>query len=268
MTVDRDENQMDYYGGKSSKRRTCCMISWLLSALLFACLSFFFIEYDLLEIANTERIQVRPGFPAFEKWKNPPAPIIVKVYLFGVTNSEAFLNGTDKKLVLEEVGPIVYHKYIVQKDIVFEKNSTLSFTTEYDIKFPEKENIPGILNRTLIVPNPMTLGIAAMIHDKIGNDFWGVHKQVYTWVVNSRDPVFLNRTVHEILWHMTTKSLEDIKTTLKNMKAVFPSISLTVPRPNAGLLFNVSVFYYLSESSFSNSFFSFSHSTQFHTGTT
>lgn len=229
MTVDRDADPMAYYEGKPSKRRTCCMIAWLLSALLFVFLAFFFIEYDLLELANIERIKVRPGYPAFEKWKNPKAPIIAKVYVFGVTNSEAFMNGTDSKLKLEEVGPIVYHKYIRQRDVVFEEDSTLSFTTEFDMTFPEDENIPGILNRTVTIPNLMILGISAIIKDKIDNFL--ARGSFNMMIAKTGDTIFLNRTIYEILWNMTTPTLE-------NIKSIVPKP--LVPRPNAGLLYNVS----------------------------
>lgn len=235
MTVDRDAMYADpessYYGRRPSKRWTCCMVAWFLSALFFAISAILLIRFDLLEITNTERIRVRPGFPAFEKWKRPSTPIVVKIYLFGVTNSEAFLNKTDDVLKLEEIGPIVYHKYIVQKDIVFhEENSTMSFTTDYEIKYPEEENIPGIMNRSLIVPNPLILGFASIIKDRYDNFL--VRNTFNSYVAAIQDHIFLNRTVYENLWNLTSPVLEKIKDQ--------PLLSPFVPRANAGLLFNVS----------------------------
>lgn len=232
MTVDRDADPMAFYEGKSSKRRTCCMITWFLSAIFSAFLAFFLIEYDLLEIANTERISLRPGNPAFEKWKSPQSPLIVKVYLFGVNNSEAFLNGTDSKLKLEEVGPIIYHSHIKQKDIVFEEDSTLSFTTENDFQFAEDENTPGILNRTLTIPNSMILGISAIIKDNLDNFL--ARGSFNIMIANTNDKIFLNRTVYEILWNLTSPTLENIKNHIPKS---------LVPRPNAGFLYNVSVLF-------------------------
>lgn len=48
------------------------------------------------------------GLPPFEWWKTPPDAVLMNVYIFNYTNSEAFLNGTDDKLKVEEIGPIVY----------------------------------------------------------------------------------------------------------------------------------------------------------------
>lgn len=206
------------------------MMVWCLSAVLCAFLAFLLIEYDLLEIVNTERISLRPGNPAFEKWKSPATPVVVKIYLFSATNSDAFLDGSDTKLKLEECGPIVYHSYIKQKDIVFEEDSTLTFTTEYDFKFAEEENEPGIMNKTITIPNTMVLGISSIIKEKVDNFL--ARGSFNMMIANTKDTIFLNRTVYEVLWNLTSPTLENIK---NNIPKTF------VPRPNAGLLYNVSI---------------------------
>lgn len=48
------------------------------------------------------------GLPAYEWWKNPPDEVLLRVYLFNVTNSERFETGIDSKLELNEIGPIVF----------------------------------------------------------------------------------------------------------------------------------------------------------------
>lgn len=48
------------------------------------------------------------GLPPFDWWFYPPDEVLLKVYIFNVTNSEEFLTGVDSKLKLNEVGPIIY----------------------------------------------------------------------------------------------------------------------------------------------------------------
>lgn len=48
------------------------------------------------------------GLPAFDWWFDPPEEVLLKAYLFNITNSEEFMNGTDSKLKVDEVGPIIY----------------------------------------------------------------------------------------------------------------------------------------------------------------
>lgn len=43
----------------------------------------------------------------FTLWKNPPVNLYIKIYLWNITNKDAFLSGREK-MHLEEVGPYVY----------------------------------------------------------------------------------------------------------------------------------------------------------------
>nr|CAD7606737.1 unnamed protein product [Timema genevievae] len=46
-----------------------------------------------------------PGLPPYEWWKNPPDKVLLRVYVFNITNAAEFQNGTDSKIKLQEVGP-------------------------------------------------------------------------------------------------------------------------------------------------------------------
>lgn len=56
----------------------------------------------------SQKLSVYQGSFLFKLWEKPPLDVFIKVYVFNVTNTEAFLNGTDKKLKLQEIGPYVY----------------------------------------------------------------------------------------------------------------------------------------------------------------
>nr|CAD7203878.1 unnamed protein product [Timema douglasi] len=49
-----------------------------------------------------------PGLPPYEWWKNPPDKVLLRVYVFNITNAVEFQNGTDSKIKLQEVGPYVF----------------------------------------------------------------------------------------------------------------------------------------------------------------
>jgi hypothetical protein len=51
---------------------------------------------------------MRKGFPAFEWWADPPQDVLIRVYVFNVTNYEQFMNGTHLKLHVQEVGPYIF----------------------------------------------------------------------------------------------------------------------------------------------------------------
>lgn len=47
------------------------------------------------------------GGEIFTLWKNPPVNLYIKIYLWNITNKDAFLAGKEK-MQFEEVGPYVY----------------------------------------------------------------------------------------------------------------------------------------------------------------
>jgi scavenger receptor class B, member 1 len=51
---------------------------------------------------------MRPGSFLFYVWEKPPLEVIMKLYLFNITNAEEFMSGVDKKLKVQEIGPYVY----------------------------------------------------------------------------------------------------------------------------------------------------------------
>lgn len=54
-----------------------------------------------------QKLIFEDGGEIFSLWKSPPVDIYIKIYLWNITNSEAFLSGKEK-MQLEEVGPYVY----------------------------------------------------------------------------------------------------------------------------------------------------------------
>lgn len=171
---------------------------------------------------------MRKGFPFYNLWKDPPLPMYTKTYAFNVTNSERFLKGLDTHLQLEEVGPFFYYKYPKQHDVVFnDENSTLSYTTTYDVEYPEELNVPGLLNQTIIVPNMLLLTIASFVHEHVNNFF--TRSAINMLMVN--EPLFVNKTIYQFLWDNTSPLVELVK----------PLIPSTLfPRTNIGMLHNVS----------------------------
>lgn len=54
-----------------------------------------------------QKIIFSDGGEIFEMWREPPVNLYLNVYLWNITNKDAFLRG-EEKLKLQEVGPYVY----------------------------------------------------------------------------------------------------------------------------------------------------------------
>lgn len=102
---------------------------------------------------------MQPGLPPYEEWVTPSPEVRLSVYIFSVENPDAFLNGTDEKLRLVEIGPIIYREYLQHQNVTFHDNSTLSYTAHRNVEFLEDQNEKGILDRVILVPNFVLLVI-------------------------------------------------------------------------------------------------------------
>lgn len=112
---------------------------------------------SLFAFIMKDRLNMQPGMPAYEFWKNPKPEVTLRVFIWNVTNGDAFMRGDDDKLKMQEVGPVVFVEYLKHSDIYFNENSTLSYLASKKIVFQEDRSEPGILNKTIYVPNFATL---------------------------------------------------------------------------------------------------------------
>jgi scavenger receptor class B protein 1 len=107
---------------------------------------------------------MRKGFPAFEWWADPPQQVVIRLYLFNITNHEQFLNGSHTKLHFQEVGPYIFREKITHSKFAWHDNGTLTYTSQRNAVFdPELNNLS--LNDTVIVPNVALLGIATTLSE-------------------------------------------------------------------------------------------------------
>ncbi|XP_060534329.1 scavenger receptor class B member 1-like isoform X2 [Cylas formicarius] len=168
-----------------------------------------------------QRIKMIPGFPAYEWWLHPPDEVLMKVYVFNVTNSERFLNGTDKKLRIKEIGPLIYREKLTHSNPIFNENGTFTYTANRTAIFlPEMNTIS--LNDSIVVPNLAVLLMPAYFYDASMIVKLGINIMIRTY---NAQPL-VKTTIHNFLWNMTDP-------VLMPAQKIAPSL---VPTTNVGIL--------------------------------
>ena len=72
------------------------------------------------------------------------------------------MNGTDDVLKVKEIGPIIYREWLRHENVTFHKeNSSMTYTVYITLEFKEDLNEPGILNKSILVPN---MGISHIVN--------------------------------------------------------------------------------------------------------
>lgn len=172
-----------------------------------------------------ERLQMSTLYPSFVWWKDPEPEILLKVYIFNITNSEEFIAGRDLKLKLQEIGPITFQEILGHKDVTFhEENSTMSYTVTRRIVFKESANVEGILNQTVIVPNMASLAGCSFVADSF---FLRTPFNALLHMYKTRPVV--NTTIYNYFFNLTDPVLQFTQ-------SLVPSL---VPTKDTGILQNV-----------------------------
>ncbi|XP_058803925.1 scavenger receptor class B member 1-like isoform X2 [Phymastichus coffea] len=105
-----------------------------------------------------------PGGEIYEIWRAPPVDLYLKVYLFNVTNHEAYMSRQDSKLKIQEIGPYVYKEYLEHGNVTFNDNGTVTAIPLHPLEFvPELSN--GTESDIVVMPNIALLSIANVMRD-------------------------------------------------------------------------------------------------------
>ncbi|XP_050315561.1 uncharacterized protein LOC126750100 [Anthonomus grandis grandis] len=201
-----------------SKCRTIALLSIILVTLAYG---IFTLIYSPVQMLLNIRLQMTPGLPPFDWWVKPPDEVLLKAYVFNVTNPDDFMKGKDKKLHLQEIGPIVFREKLTHTNTKHNPNGTLSFTANRTAIFlPERNTIN--LDDTITAINLGVLLIPAYFHDASMFIKLGVNVLLRSYNVQPLKQM----TIREFLWNSTDPVLVPAKKLAPNL----------VPTQNVGLL--------------------------------
>ncbi|GLV45391.1 uncharacterized protein CBL_05494 [Carabus blaptoides fortunei] len=177
--------------------------------ILLVCASYLIYFLDPLQKIISKMMLLSDGSVSYEIWKKPPYTIYITVYVFNVTNADAFISG-EEKLQFEEIGPYVFQEMLENTEAVFNDNGTLSFVPRRELKFIREMSVGDPKEQYVNVPNVPLLGIASMLHQS--SMFLNLAVLSITRMLNSQ-PV-LTMTVEDYFWgyedklvHMASKVL-------------------------------------------------------------
>ncbi|XP_025830984.1 scavenger receptor class B member 1 isoform X2 [Agrilus planipennis] len=105
------------------------------------------------------------GGEIFEMWRKPPVDLYLRVFLFNVTNREAFLRG-EEKLKVQEVGPYVYKELMTHENITFNDNGTVSAIPKHPLVWVPELSEGRREDDILVLPNIALLSIAHVVSDE------------------------------------------------------------------------------------------------------
>ncbi|XP_069685569.1 scavenger receptor class B member 1 [Periplaneta americana] len=103
------------------------------------------LDYFILK-----NLRLMNGSISYHYWQRPGVIRLTKVYIFNVTNADAFLNNGEKPR-LAEIGPFVYREDMEKVNIKFHENGTVTFQHNKILQFVPELSVDR--NARVVVPN-------------------------------------------------------------------------------------------------------------------
>ncbi|XP_037731854.1 scavenger receptor class B member 1 [Drosophila subpulchrella] len=95
------------------------------------------VRRSIFNVGGNAKLIMTEGGEIFNLWAQPPVDLYIKIYLFNITNAEAFLAGREQ-LKVEQVGPYVYKEIMTHENVTFNTNNTMSSTPSHPLVWQEQ----------------------------------------------------------------------------------------------------------------------------------
>ncbi|CAD7085799.1 unnamed protein product [Hermetia illucens] len=168
-----------------------------LLAIAAAILIKIFQPYDLI---FRWKLIFEEGGEIFNLWEKPPVDLYVKIYLFNITNADAFMEGREN-LRVEEVGPYVYKEILQHGDVVFNDNNTISTRPRHPLVFDQELSGERREDDLLMMVNIALLSIAQVAADKS----YFVRLPVNILIRQTKSLPIVRMTAHEFMFGYETQ---------------------------------------------------------------
>ncbi|CAH0553092.1 unnamed protein product [Brassicogethes aeneus] len=172
-------------------------VLWLaILGIIMVCSSYLTFAYNPLQIILRTFLTLKQGSIFFNLWSNPPYDVLIKVYIFNITNSNEFLAGTDPKLNFTEVGPYYYKEILTNENATFNEDGTILFHPKRRIEFDSVRSLGNPMTDRIISPNIPMIGIQSFLNQE--SFLKNLAFSSFSTSVGAQS--FLNLTVNEYLW--------------------------------------------------------------------
>ncbi|XP_008557415.1 scavenger receptor class B member 1 [Microplitis demolitor] len=171
-----------------------CLIIFMVG-IICSILSCTIYALDPINIVFKWKLTMTPTSTVFLMWRKPPVDVFLKVYVFNITNAEAFLNN-EEKLRVQEVGPYVYQEILENTKVLWHDNGTISYIPKRTVVYRPDMSISDPTKDIVTVTNIPFLGVSSALYD--ASFFVNYPLAQLTNLLDTK-PI-LNMTVYEYLW--------------------------------------------------------------------
>ncbi|XP_035775238.1 scavenger receptor class B member 1-like isoform X1 [Anopheles albimanus] len=169
--------------------KLCCL------GVVFITMAYAIILIDPTEVIVEDKLSMYEGSYLNRLWKKPPLDVFISIYVFNISNPEAFMRG-EERLRLQEIGPYVYQEFLEHRNSTFNPNGTLSFVPVRRQVFVPERSIGDPKEDRIMIPNIALLGVSSAAYRMSTFAALAVAAALRPLGM----PPILNITTHDLLW--------------------------------------------------------------------
>ncbi|XP_055318862.1 scavenger receptor class B member 1-like isoform X3 [Sitodiplosis mosellana] len=208
------------------RRSATCHVMFILIVVFLISGAVFFVMWftELYNDSIVSSLVLAKNSTALHYFIQPPLNPQLKVHIFNYTNTERFLDGLDKKLIVKDIGPFVYTEKTQKVEVVYNDNNTISYREHRSFDFrPELSAAHQFV--PLIVPNVpfLTAAWQSLKWDYLKTAAFNVA----TFAITLKP--FVHVPAHSFLWGYDDPLIE-ISKTYGDSKPKFDKFGMLVTR--------------------------------------
>ncbi|KOB71099.1 Scavenger receptor class B, member 1-like protein, partial [Operophtera brumata] len=143
-------------------------------------------------------LDMKEGSFLYKMWEAPPYQLYSEVWVYNYTNVQEYLDGTDDKLKIKEVGPFRFREIRVNENMTIDKErGVLRINPKITLKFLREESVADLEDVYVYVPNIALIAISTLAADRLS---YLVNAGAYYSMSALGSKLFSKLTVQELFW--------------------------------------------------------------------
>ncbi|XP_073953058.1 scavenger receptor class B member 1-like [Choristoneura fumiferana] len=173
----------------------------LVYGTLLVCIGIIMVTINPIEIVTNWKMEMRDGSYVMHMWENPTYQLFSEVWIFNYTNVPEYLDGTAKKLRVEEVGPFIFQESRTNENVTVDKEKgVMNIVPKITLKFLPEQSLAHTKDVEIYMPNIALIAISTVAADRLP---YLANAGLYYSISAFGSKLFRNMTAHEFFWGFT-----------------------------------------------------------------
>lgn len=181
-------------------------IEWII-LIMYGVVSYLYMAEFIQQMINRSLV-LTPKSDLFELWKNPPVQPEMRIYLFNYTNVQEWINGSAAKLHVEQLGPYVYQELWLKRNVTFDSQGQVSYDLFKEYHYSAEKSKGNAMEDLIFTPNIPMFAAGSSMKDANYFSLMGFKATINAMIGNEKLPVFVQKSVHELIWGYDDKLTE------------------------------------------------------------